>query len=125
MPASLDELAQLPQATCIHCAHEYTLASIEFSLRCNPSQTDVSEWYDKARAYRAGGAPTFSSTLRHELAINPFLRVHSPEIRAALIDQFNVPVPNLLAASFCYVAGRIFSASKRPFRSGNVGRRRY
>ncbi|MGF6781607.1 hydroxyacylglutathione hydrolase [Paraburkholderia sp. GAS334] len=98
MLASLDELAQLPLSTRVHCAHEYTLANIQFSLRCDPSNNDVSDWYDQARALRAEGAPTLPTTLRHELAVNPFLRVHSPEIRAALINQFNVPVPNPLAA---------------------------
>ncbi len=98
MLASLEKLAQLPLATRIHCAHEYTLANIQFSLRCDPTNTDVSAWHDKARALRVEGAPTLPTTLRHELAVNPFLRVRSPEIRAALINQFNVPVPNRLAA---------------------------
>lgn len=98
MLASLDKLARLPLATRVHCAHEYTLANIEFSLRCDPANADVSDWYDKARALRAKGAPTLPTTLEHELAVNPFLRVQSPEIRTALINQFNVPVPNRLAA---------------------------
>ncbi|HXZ08573.1 MAG TPA: hydroxyacylglutathione hydrolase [Paraburkholderia sp.] len=98
MLASLDALARLPLATQVHCAHEYTLANIEFSLRCDPSNNEVSDWYARACAMRAEGMPTLPTTLGHELAVNPFLRVQSPGIRAALINQFNVPVPNRLAA---------------------------
>lgn len=98
MLASLDELAQLPLTTQVHCAHEYTLGNIKFSLRCDPTNADISEWYVRAQALRAAGKPTLPTTLGHEMAVNPFLRVRSPDIRAALVNQFNVPVPNRLAA---------------------------
>ncbi len=47
---------------------------------------------------RLAGKPTIPTTIEHELAVNPLLRVHAPEIRDVLIDTFNVPVPHRLAA---------------------------
>lgn len=98
MLASLDELAQLPLNTQIHCAHEYTLANIQFALKCEPENVNISDWHDRARKLRQEGMPTLPTTLQHELAVNPFLRLNSPEIRAMLITQFNVPVPNRVVA---------------------------
>ena len=74
MLKSLDELAALPGATQVHCAHEYTLSNIRFALACepdNPESAGVARQGDgAARARRAdpahddrareGGQPVFA-----------------------------------------------------------------
>ena len=98
MLCSLDILADLPPSTLVHCAHEYTLANIRFSLCCEPSNQDTIRWSEAATALRRAGKPTIPTTIEHERAVNPFLRVHEPEIRDVISDTFNVPVPHRLAA---------------------------
>lgn len=98
MLCSLDVLADLPSSTLVHCAHEYTLSNIRFSMSCEPGNRNITRWSEIATALRLAGKPTVPTTIEHERAVNPFLRVHEREIRDVLIDMFNVPVPHRLAA---------------------------
>jgi hydroxyacylglutathione hydrolase len=79
---SLDALAALPDATLVHCAHEYTLSNIRF-----------------ARAgLRERNQPTIPTTLLHERNANPFLRVGEKSVQATLAAQFERPVSDRLDA---------------------------
>jgi hydroxyacylglutathione hydrolase len=98
MLCSLDMLADLPLSTLVHCAHEYTLSNIRFSMSCEPGNRNITRWSEIATALRLAGKPTVPTTIEHERAVNPFLRVHEREIREVLIDTFNVPVPHRLTA---------------------------
>ncbi len=84
MHTSLRRLAALPKATRVFCGHEYTESNLRFAAHVEPSNPEVRRAQERAAAQRSRGEPTVGTTIEHELAVNPFLRVRSPEIRAAL-----------------------------------------
>jgi hydroxyacylglutathione hydrolase len=84
MLSSLDTLAALPDATQVHCAHEYTLSNIRFALACEPDNADLQQWQRRATALREQGEPTLPTTLGHEKRVNPFLRIDVPSLRRHL-----------------------------------------
>lgn len=98
MLASLDALAALPDATLVHCAHEYTLSNLRFALACEPENTALAQWQHEAAALRGRDLPTLPVTLARERAINPFLRADDAALRALLAGQLHEPVPDRLSA---------------------------
>jgi hydroxyacylglutathione hydrolase len=84
MHASLGRLAELPKNTRVYCGHEYTESNLRFAAHVEPSNADVKAAQERAKGLRAKGEPTVGTTMEHELAVNPFLRVRSPEIRKTL-----------------------------------------
>lgn len=84
MMASLQKLTALPASTQIYCTHEYTLHNIHFALTLEPSNASLVKRQHDTKALLAAGQPTLPSTLALELATNPFLRSHIPEIQASL-----------------------------------------
>lgn len=83
MLSSLRSLAALPASTKVYCAHEYTLANLEFARAVEPDNSDLALRFTQAQASRARGEPTVPSELALELATNPFLRCDTP----ALVDS--------------------------------------
>ncbi len=81
MHNSLARLKALPPETRIYCAHEYTLANLNFAQTVEPGNQALLERIEADRAKREKGLPTVPSILSTELATNPFLRSHSVEIR--------------------------------------------
>jgi hydroxyacylglutathione hydrolase len=98
MLASLDALSELPAATLVHCAHEYTLSNIGFSKECEPGNHDIRQWETAAHGLRASGEPTLPTTIGHERAVNPFLRVDEQAIRESLATRFHMRVGDRLTA---------------------------
>lgn len=84
MLSSLDRLASLAPETSVCCGHEYTESNCAFALTVEPGNAELRERAVQVRKLRESGLPTLPSTLAAEIACNPFLRVHSPEIRASL-----------------------------------------
>ena len=82
--ASLHALAALPDDTAVYCAHEYTASNGRFALTLEPGNAALVARVAEVTKLRAAGRPTVPSTLGLEKATNPFLRQHSPELRAAL-----------------------------------------
>lgn len=80
---SLMRLAALPVATKICCAHEYTLANIDFARQVEAGNGELLAWAQEALALRRAGRPTLPSELGRELRVNPFLRCHTPQVKAA------------------------------------------
>ena len=74
MHASLQQLALLPPATRVACAHEYTLSNLKFACAVEPDNTALIEYRAHCETLRQQQRPTLPSTLGLELAINPFLR---------------------------------------------------
>ena len=72
--ASLQRLRQLPAATRIYCAHEYTLDNIGFAKWVEPENTALLQREAEAVRTRGQDRPTVPSELALELATNPFLR---------------------------------------------------
>lgn len=79
---SLMRLASLEPDTRVCCAHEYTIANLQFALRVEPKNTGLIDRLERARKTRAAGRPTVPSILEDELATNPFLRCSQSEIVA-------------------------------------------
>jgi hydroxyacylglutathione hydrolase len=88
MHASLSRLAALPAETLVYCTHEYTLSNLAFALAVEPDNSALREHLDSVRALRAQNRPSLPSTLKLELAINPFLRADVPQVIAAAQRQF-------------------------------------
>jgi hydroxyacylglutathione hydrolase len=84
MHASLSRLAELSPETRVYSGHEYTLGNLRFARHVEPSNPAGQAARDRAEALRARGEPTVGTTIADELAVNPFLRVRSREIRATL-----------------------------------------
>ncbi|QKX18009.1 hydroxyacylglutathione hydrolase [Microbulbifer sp. YPW1] len=82
MHQSLTRLASLPKDTKVYCAHEYTLANLQFARAAEPGNSDIAARLESDRATRDNDQPTLPSTIGRELATNPFLRTGSPEVRA-------------------------------------------
>lgn len=77
---SLQRLAQLPDATRIYCAHEYTAANLRFALACDPDNPEVKQRIETTRQLREANQITLPTTIALEKATNPFLRCTEPEI---------------------------------------------
>jgi len=81
--ASLQRLAALPADTQVCCAHEYTLSNLAFAQAVDPTNTALAARLEKSRQLRDRGLPTVPSSLREELATNPFLRCSFQAVRNA------------------------------------------
>lgn len=81
---SLDRLAALPADTRVCCGHEYTLANCAFARTIDPDNAALAAQTERACALRAQGRPSVPTTLADERAGNPFLRVDSAALIAAL-----------------------------------------
>jgi hydroxyacylglutathione hydrolase len=81
---SLEKLLALPDDTAIYCGHEYTVANAKFALSVEPGNAALVKRDTEVKRLRAEGKATLPTTMGLEKETNPFLRVHSPEIRATL-----------------------------------------
>lgn len=79
---SLAKLTALPADTAVYCTHEYTLANIAFAEAVEPNNHALMAYKHWAKQQREKDAPTLPSSIQKELAVNPFLRCHSPELVA-------------------------------------------
>jgi hydroxyacylglutathione hydrolase len=84
MMRSLGRLAALPDATRVYCGHEYTEKNLRFAATLEPGNRALVEKLAAVQALRRDGRPTVPSTIAEEKATNPFLRVDSPELAAAV-----------------------------------------
>jgi hydroxyacylglutathione hydrolase len=81
MLQSLDAIAQLPPATRVYCAHEYTASNLRFAQALEPHNDALSAYIDEVNGRRQRGEPTIPAVLGRELAINPFLRTRNASIK--------------------------------------------
>ena len=77
---SLDKINQLPPATRIYCAHEYTLANLNFAKTVEPDNTAITKRIKNEQSKRLKHQPTLPTTLELEQQTNPFLRYRKPHI---------------------------------------------
>lgn len=84
MWASLSKLAALPPETLVCSGHEYTASNARFALTIEPNNADLQARAKAVNEAVADGRPTVPSTLAEELATNPFLRAHLPEVKAGI-----------------------------------------
>jgi hydroxyacylglutathione hydrolase len=83
MQASLDQLAALPDATQVCCAHEYTLSNLRFARAVEPGNASLLHYQERCETLRAQGVPTLPSRIDLERAINPFLRTRQAAVAQA------------------------------------------
>ncbi|WP_457649213.1 hydroxyacylglutathione hydrolase [Profundibacter sp.] len=81
---SLSKIAALPKMTIVYSGHEYTAANATFAYTIEPGNAALKDRILQIIEARAQKMPTVPSLLTDELATNPFLRPHSPEIRQRL-----------------------------------------
>jgi hydroxyacylglutathione hydrolase len=84
MWASLSKLAGLPPETQVCSGHEYTAANARFALTIETGNQALISRVERVAAARARAEPTVPSLLSEELATNPFLRAHLPEVKRAV-----------------------------------------
>nr|WP_295769041.1 hydroxyacylglutathione hydrolase [Rhodoferax sp.] len=90
MLASLGQLAKLPGATRVCCAHEYTLSNLKFAVEVEPDNPQLVAYQAQCQALRGQSLPTLPSTIETERQINPFLRSEQPTIIASA-RRFDAP----------------------------------
>jgi len=81
---SLARLAALPPDTLVCSGHEYTAANAKFAMTIEPGNPDLILRSEAVAAATRANRPTVPSTLREELATNPFLRSHVTAIKTGL-----------------------------------------
>ncbi|MCY4046388.1 MAG: hydroxyacylglutathione hydrolase [Cellvibrionales bacterium] len=81
---SLKRLVELPDDTKIYCAHEYTLANLDFALTVEPKNSAISLKLAKMKALRTENKPTLPTTIGDEKITNPFLRTKEADIVEAV-----------------------------------------
>ena len=74
MHQALNTLAQLPEATRVCCAHEYTEANLQWAVEQRPDDTVLAERLQKVRRVRAQGALTLPSSIGVERRTNLFMQ---------------------------------------------------
>jgi len=74
MHQSLQQLAALPAATRVWCAHEYTEGNLRWAAAQEPGDAAIGERLAAVQAARAAGRPTIPSSIALEQATNLFMR---------------------------------------------------
>ena len=82
MRASLKKISDLPEETMIYCTHEYTQANVQFALHVEPNNQYLQRYESWVQRQRGNGIPTIPTSLSEQLQLNPFLRLHEPDIKA-------------------------------------------
>jgi hydroxyacylglutathione hydrolase len=80
MRKSLAKLRSLSPATKVYCAHEYTLANLQFALEADPNNAALVERLAYCESLRKQNIPTVPSLLADEIATNPFMRWDAPDV---------------------------------------------
>ena len=88
MHASLQRLAELPPTTKVCCAHEYTQDNLRFAYSVESGNQELIERISRVWMLRGRGESSLPSTIGEERATNPFIRVHSEEIKESLLPHF-------------------------------------
>jgi hydroxyacylglutathione hydrolase len=81
---SLQKLAALPGDTLVCCGHEYTQSNARFALTEEPDNAALKARATEVDRLRVARSPTVPTTLRAELATNPFLRVTTADAFTAM-----------------------------------------
>lgn len=89
MLLSLNKFKRLPTTTKIYCAHEYTQANLTFALAVEPKNSEIITYQRHVMNTREQNLATIPTNLATELAINPFLRSDSDEIKLTLQQLTN------------------------------------
>ena len=83
LKSSLDKLKNLPPATEIYCAHEYTLANLRFAAAVEGETDAICQRRIEVDTALKNHQPSLPSTLDAEVRFNPFLRCGEPAVITA------------------------------------------
>ncbi|TKB48570.1 hydroxyacylglutathione hydrolase [Ferrimonas sediminicola] len=97
MHDSLHKLRMLGASTLLYPAHEYTLANLAFAQAVEPDNEQLQAYQLRCSKLRQDGIPTLPTSMANELAINPFLRSHLPQVQAAAERHSGHPCQDSLA----------------------------
>jgi len=100
---SLTKISQLDKNTNIYCAHEYTLANVDFALTVDPSNQDLIDYNLLTKQQRANNISTIPTKLSTQLAINPFLRTSYSQLKQSVKDKFRLTGVISEQACFTYL----------------------
>ena len=81
---SLSKLAALPPETLVGSGHDYLDGNLRFALTLEPGNPALISRVNALAAMRREGQLPMPSTLSEELATNPFLRAHLPQVKQAV-----------------------------------------
>ncbi|MCB1475097.1 MAG: hydroxyacylglutathione hydrolase [Rhodobiaceae bacterium] len=84
MWSSVAKIGALPADTALYCGHEYTLSNARFAETVETGNGALKDYIATAKTKRERGEPTVPTTVKAELAANPFLRADRPELAAAI-----------------------------------------
>jgi hydroxyacylglutathione hydrolase len=90
MMHSLARLRQLPEATKVWCAHEYTLNNLQFAITVDRHNQALRERLVAVQEARTQGKATIPTTIGLEKQTNPFMRWDQPALQEAA--KINDPV---------------------------------
>ena len=93
MHHSLTKFTKLPSQCEVYCAHEYTLANLDFASSLMPNNEALQTYTNLCRVKRANNESTLPTNVAQELKINPFLRMNDPELISNLgFDDIQNPL---------------------------------
>lgn len=95
---SLEKLSRLPANTQVFCAHEYTLANLEFALTVDSENPNLLRRYAEVVGKRQHDLITLPSTIELELATNPFLRCTTAQVLNSITQQSQTRPANSIEA---------------------------
>lgn len=97
MLSSLNKLKALPEKTHVYCAHEYTLANLNFALTVDPENLELVHYYNQVKHMREKNQATIPTSIRQEKLINPFLRCSNEAIRTSVQEYNHNATPDELS----------------------------
>lgn len=97
---SLGKLKALPETTQIFCAHEYTLANLEFALAVEPENTGLVEYQSQVLDWLSKEQASIPTNIKREKALNPFLRLHEEKLRQRVQQKFKAQTALTPAKAF-------------------------
>jgi hydroxyacylglutathione hydrolase len=84
MQAAMQGFAALPDETRSYCGHNYADANMAFAKLYAPDELALQQRLSELNTKRAAQESTTGVTLALEKKLNPYLRVHLPEVKACL-----------------------------------------
>lgn len=90
MLTSLNKLKNLPDMTQIFCAHEYTLANIQFAKTIEKDHLPLLNHEKHVNFLRKQSLPSLPTTLAKEKQINPFLRCALTSLQQAVSEKSGI-----------------------------------
>ncbi|UYM15814.1 hydroxyacylglutathione hydrolase [Endozoicomonas euniceicola] len=87
---SLSKFRQLPDATRVFCAHEYTASNLRFAIAVEPGNQEIADYIARVEHLRSQDIPTIPSSIGLEKRVNPFLRTHDNNVIHCAGKRLNV-----------------------------------